>query len=156
MHGIIGRATAFLVVVLLAGCATNNASAGDPMAQKVTLLVNATTRKASEEKAFAELTSLGNEAVPYLVGHLGDTRKLPIKHLNLINTAPDAFEGIRHYGPEVVHDGLSAVLNQLTGKSFEFVFNGSTPAERESDRKQWQDWCVEAYPEKASVCRGGG
>ncbi|KLD62179.1 hypothetical protein [Dyella japonica] len=156
MHGIIGRATPFLAVVLLAGCATNHASSDDPMAQKVTPLINATTRKATEEEAFAELASLGNDAVPYLVGHLGDTRKLPIKHLSLINTAPDAFEGIRHYGPEVVHDGLSAVLNQITGKSFEFVYNGSNAAERESDRKQWQNWCVGAYPEKSSVCRGGG
>ena len=145
----------FLMVVLLAGCATNHASAVDQMAKRVASLVDATTQKSSEERAFAQLESLGNDAVPYLVGHLGDTRKLPVKQLSLVNKAPDAFEGVRHYGPEVVHDGLSAVLNQITGKSFELVYNGSNPAERESDRKQWQNWCVEAYPEKASVCYGG-
>ena len=155
MNGIIRRTTSFLMVVLLVGCATNHASADDPMAKRVASLIDSTTRKSSEAQAFAQLQSLGDGAVPYLVGHLGDMRKLPVEQLSLVNKAPDAFERVRHYGPEVVHDGLSAVLNQITGKSFEFVYNGSNSAERESDRKQWQDWCVEAYPEKASVCRGG-
>lgn len=155
MNGIIRRTTPFLMVVLLVGCATNQASADDPMAKRIASLIDSTTRKSSEAQAFAQLQSFGDDAVPYLVGHLGDMRKLPVKQLSLVDKAPDAFEGVRHYGPEVVHDGLSAVLNQITGKSFEFVYNASNPAERESDRKQWQDWCVEAYPEKASVCRGG-
>jgi hypothetical protein len=155
MNRIIKRTTPFLMVVLLVGCATNRVSGDDPMGKRVASLVDATTRKSSEAQAFARLGSLGNDAVPYLVGHLGDMRELPVKQLSLANNAQGAFEGVRQYAPEVVHDGLSAVLNQITGKSFEFVYNGSNPAERESDRRQWQDWCVEAYPEKASGCHGG-
>ena len=154
MQGVIKRATAFLLVALLSGCATNSATAEDPMARRVASLVEATTHKATEDQAFIELESLGDGAVPYLIGHLGDERALPIKQISLLNKAPDAFEGIRHYGPTVVHDALSALLNQITGKSFEFVYNGSTQAEREADRKQWQDWCAKTYPEKVSICRG--
>jgi hypothetical protein len=48
---------------------------------------------------------------------------------------------------------LCAVLNQITGKSFELVYNGSIQAEREADRKHWQDWRTKTCPEKASICR---
>lgn len=154
MQGIIKWATAVLLLALLPGCTTNGVAAKDPMAHQVASLVDATTHKSTEAQAFIELESLGDDAVPYLVGHLGDERSLPIKQISLVNKASDAFEGIRHYGPKVVHDALSAVLNQITGENFEFVYNGSTSAEREADRKQWQDWCAKAYPEKASICRG--
>ena len=154
MRGIIKRAKVFLLVALLPGCATNSATAQDPTDHRVTALVEATTQKATEDQAFIELESLGDGSVPYLIGHLGDERELPNKEISFSNNAPDAFEGIRHYGPKVVHDALAAVLNQITGKSFGFVYNGSTQAEREADRKQWQDWCAKAYPEKVSICRG--
>jgi hypothetical protein len=143
-----------LVVALLSACATGSSATKDPMAQRVASLVEATTHKATEAQAFVELESLGDDAVPYLIGQLGDERTLPIKQISLVNKAPEAFEGVRHYSPKAVHDALSAVLNQITGKSFEFVYNGSTSAEREADRRQWQDWCAKAYPEKISVCRG--
>lgn len=143
-----------LLVALLSGCATHGGAAPGPIAKRVASLVDATTRNGSEARAFTELESMGDSAVPYLIGHLGDARPLPVGQISLANRSPDAFEGVRHYSPKVVHDALSAILNQLTGRSFVFVYNGSDAAERETDRKQWQAWCIEAFPEKAAICRG--
>lgn len=154
MQGIRNWAKVVLLAAFLPGCAANGTATKDPLAQQVASLVDATTHKSTEVQAFIELESLGDDAVPYLVGHLGDERSLPIKQISLVNKASDAFERMRHYGPTVVHDALSALLNQITGKSFEFVYNGSTSVEREADRRQWQDWCAKAYPEKVPICRG--
>jgi len=154
MQGIIKWTSVVLFMALLPACAVPGTARNDPMARRVASLVDATTHKATQEQAFTELESLGKEAVPYLVGHLGDERALPVQQISLVNRSPGAFEGLRHYAPEVVHDALSAVLNQITGESFESVYNGSTSAEREVDRERWKDWCVKAYPEKALICRG--
>jgi hypothetical protein len=56
-----------------------------------------------------ELEQLGEDAVPYIVGHLSDFKPLPRKEISLRNKSPDAFEAIRHYGVETVHDALAAI-----------------------------------------------
>lgn len=47
---------------------------------------------------------------------MDDRRKLPVPQISLRNEAPDAFEGIRHYGPQVVVGALAAILSQITGQ----------------------------------------
>ncbi|MBT2144416.1 MULTISPECIES: hypothetical protein [unclassified Rhodanobacter] len=143
-----------LLTLPISGCATSSPSP-DPMARKVAALVDRATSPRMEMEAFEQLESLGSDAAPYIVHHLGDMRPLPIKQIELANGSSGAFEGIRHYAPEVVHDALSAILNQVTGMSFEFVYNGATSETREMDRARWQAWCVRAYPAKALVCSGG-
>lgn len=138
----------------IAGCATSPPSP-DPMARKVAALVDRATSPRTETQAFEQLQSLGPDAVPYIVRQPGDMRPLPIKQIELANGSSGAFEGVRHYAPEAVHDALSAILNQLTGVSFEFVYNGATPETRAMDRARWQAWCVRAYPAKALVCSDG-
>src|SRR5215475_5474831 len=115
------RLVARIVAVALVGASVTSAAGRDRMAEKVTSLVNRATNAATEVDAFKSLESLGAAAVPYIVGHLDDVRPLPIKAISLENKTPDAFEGLRHYRPSVVHDALSAILNQITGESFEFV-----------------------------------
>jgi hypothetical protein len=153
MQGTIKWMSVFLLMALLTGCVTSRLVAKDSMARRVASLVDSTTQEATEARAFTELESLGSTAVPYLIGHLSDERALPVQEINLANTSPDAFEGIRSYAPKTVHDALSAILNQITGQSFGFVYNGSSAAERESNRKRWQDWCAQKYPDKAWACR---
>jgi hypothetical protein len=130
-------------------------SSPDAMAQKVTALVNDTVAATTEASAFAELERLGDAAVPYIIGHLSDFRSLPIRSISLDNKSPTAFEGLRHYAPETVHDALSAILNQLTGKSFESVYNGASSEVRVRNVKAWEAWCTKALPVKASVCKHG-
>ncbi|QWT21238.1 hypothetical protein KPL74_04370 [Bacillus sp. NP157] len=141
------------LVLAVAGCATAPVVT-DPMAAKVRRLVDDTTHERREAQAFASLEQLGPPAVPYIVGQLGDMRKLPIEQIDLANHAPDAFESIRHYGPQVVHDALAAILNQVTGQHFGFVYNGATDAQRADNRQQWVTWCVATYPAQATTCRG--
>jgi hypothetical protein len=130
------------------------AAHADPMAQRVAALVEQTTDAATEMQAFRDLEATGEAGVPYIVGHLGDERPLPVKHISLVNHASDAFEGMRHYAPQTVHDALSAILNQITGEFFVAVENGATSAARAQDKRQWQEWCARKYLDKADVCAG--
>jgi hypothetical protein len=140
-----------------AGCPApaNPASPGDPVELRVTTLVNETVKPESEAAAFSALEELGAPAVPYIVGHLGDVRSLPIRSISLATKGTAAFEGARQYAPVVVHDALSAILNQITGQSFEFVYNGATAEVRARNAQAWVSWCVRTYPSNAHICRRG-
>ena len=142
---------ALIVLCVLPGCA--NGRGKESLESRVSRLVDQTTKSESaEQKAFNELQSLGDQAVPYLVSHLGDVRSLAVKEISLTNKSPDAFEGVRHYGPSTVHDALAAILNQITGQNFVFVYNGATPQEREENHRKWVEWCRSTYPAQSEIC----
>ena len=122
------------------------------MAAQVSVLVDRMTIRNQEQDAFAQLEALGSPAVPYLVGHLADMRPLPEHEISLINNFPGAFEGLRHYSPQTVHDALAAILNQLTGRDFISVYNGASTLERQANTAQWRAWCIKAFPAKAAAC----
>lgn len=87
---------------------------------------------------FERLEALGTAAVPAIVAHMDDRRPLSLPEISLVNYAPDAFEGIRHYGPDQIVDALAAILNQVAGPSFESIYNGGTEAERRSAVSAWR------------------
>ncbi|MBD8871967.1 hypothetical protein [Rhodanobacter sp. DHB23] len=136
---------------LVAACATSPGHQDD-LASQVSGLVDQTTEKNTEQTAFAALETLGSPGVPYMIGHLDDMRPLPERDISLANTSPDAFEGMRHYSPETVHDALAAILNQITGQSFIAVYNGASPSERQIDTDRWRSWCAANFPTKAAAC----
>lgn len=146
-------AIALIILGLLHACA--NGRGKESLEGRVSRLVDQTTKSANaEQEAFNDLKSLGRQAVPYLVGHLGDVRPLAAREISFENEAPDAFEGVRHYGPSTVHDALAAILNQITGQDFVFVYNGATPQGREENRRKWVQWCRTTYPDQADICNG--
>lgn len=142
-----------VTAVLLAGCGAKRTT----LATQIAGLVDQTTNAQTEPEAFLRLESYGENGVPYLVSHLGDMRPLGDKNMTLKNIvivdSKKTEQGQRMYSPEVVHDAVAALLNQITGKGFEFVYNGSDPATRATNRKEWQDWCVKTYPDQKSVCK---
>jgi hypothetical protein len=148
------RSHVLVLIGLLTACNTI-ASEIDPLAQRVHVLVNQTIDAETEAAAFAALEDLGTQGAPYIVAHLDDFRALPIKAIALENKSPDAFEGLRHYGPQTVHDALSAILNQVTGENFEFVYNGASSEVRHRNSLAWRAWCVKSYPQAASICQHG-
>ena len=131
-----------------------SSSSSDLMANRVADLVDSVLQKDHEQEAFTKLEALGMEGVPYLVSHLSDYRRLPIQAISLSNKSVNAFEGLRHYGPEVVHDALAAILNQISGQSFEFVYNGASSEQRQKNTRAWEVWCMQSFPQKATVCSG--
>jgi hypothetical protein len=140
-----------LTCILFLGCSTPMSSF-DPMVMRVSQLVEMTLDAKTEQQAFKDLEALGDEAVPYIVHHLVDMRPLPIRSISLVNKASNAFEGIRHYGPKVVHEALTAILGQITGQYFVDVTNGAILQERQNNLQQWRDWCVKNYPMKSAHC----
>lgn len=95
-------------------------------------------RRSAEQQFFDALIALGPAAVPAIIDHMDDARPLASAQLSLINHAPDAFEGMRHYGPKLMVEALAAILNQLTGESFGFIYNGGTALEREASVRGWR------------------
>ena len=107
----------------------------------------------TEQKAFLELEVLGCAAVPAIIQRMDDRRTLPDPRISLRNKSPQAFEGIRHYGPRQVVDALAAILNQETGQDFGFIYNGATDAERAKAIQGWRKF-LESTP-TPDLCKAG-
>ncbi len=92
-----------------------------------------------QQALFDQLIAMGPEAVPTLVALMDDRRPLAWSGISLENRAPDAFEAVRHYGPVLMVDALAAVLSQITGEHFGFIYNGATEAERAATVAGWRE-----------------
>jgi hypothetical protein len=143
----------FLIVMLLACTGTHGQHSSPQIDKRVTALIAQMMDTKTEEQAFADLESLGCPAVPAIIEQMDDRRKLPDPRISLRNKAPDAFEGLRHYGPEKVVDALAAILNQITGQHFGFIYNGGTDAERDKAVRGWRNFLRTTPP--AKLCEGG-
>lgn len=153
MNMIRHASAALMALSLLPGCASGHGN--EPLASRVSRLIDATTKSArAQDEALADLEMLGMPATPYLIGHLNDMRPLAKQELSLENKSKAGFEGMRHYSPDTVHDALSAVLNQITGESFVFVYNGGSPQQREDNRRKWIEWCQAKFPSQVAICGG--
>jgi hypothetical protein len=73
---------------------------------------------------------------------MDDRRPLAVRRITLANHDPDAFEGLRHYGPELVVDALDAILNQNTGFGG-FVVNGGSERERQAAVAAWRVYAAD-------------
>lgn len=97
----------------------------------------------SQQRVFDRLEKLGMAGVPAIIAQMDDRRPLRTQEISLVNHAPDAWEGIRHYGPEQVVDGLDAVLNQITGQSFGSIENGGSDRERDAAVAGWRVYAAD-------------
>lgn len=104
-----------------------------------------------QEEIFASLERLGVAAVPAIVAQMDDRRSLVEKRISLLNHAPDAFEGIRHYGPQQIVDALAAILNQITGTSFGFIYNGGSDNARRAAIDAWRVYAADLSCPRAAV-----
>jgi hypothetical protein len=90
-----------------------------------------------QKEIFRKLEALGDEGVPAMIAQMDDRRALAVPQITLVNNNPNAFEGLRHYGPELVVDALDAILNQITGFGG-FVVNGGSERERQAAVAAWR------------------
>lgn len=110
----------------------------DPYFAKVKGLIDDFTKPAKQQAAFSELENLGDKAVPSMVALMDDRRDLAVPAITLKNKSPNAFEGLRHYGPRKVVDAIAALLNQITSESFGSIYNGGSEAERRAAVDGWR------------------
>jgi hypothetical protein len=122
--------------------------------KRVSVLVGKMLNRSTEQQAFADLEALGCPAVPAIIERMDDRRSLPDPRISLKNKSPQAFEGLRHYGPQEVVDALAAILNQITGQNFGFIYNGATDAERTKTVRGWRDFLQKTPATK--LCDWGG
>lgn len=113
-------------------------SSRDPHYFEIKTLVDDFTHGSREQDAFRKLEKLGDAAVPSMIALMDDRRDLAIKQISLVNKSPDAFEGIRHYGPQKVVDAIDALLNQITGEYFGRIHNGGSEQERRAAVNGWR------------------
>lgn len=123
------------------------------MDKRVAMLIEKTVQPDTEQKAFSDLEALGCGAVPAIIRRMDDRRSLPDPQISLRNKSPDAFEAIRHYGPQKVVDALAAILNQITGQDFGFIYNGANDEERTKTVQGWRGF-LRSSP-SADLCRAG-
>jgi hypothetical protein len=145
-------------VVLVLGCfafcvSCFGESASSTIDERVADLIGQMLNSATEHQAFSDLEALGCAAVPVIIERMDDRRPLPDHSISLRNNWPTAFEGLRHYSPQQVVDALVAVLNQLTGRDFGFIYNGATDAGRTDTVRAWREFLRDAPPSK--LCDGG-
>jgi hypothetical protein len=114
--------------------------------KRVAVLIEKMSDQKTEQQAFADLESLGCPAVPAIIERMDNRRKLPDPRISLRNKSPDALEGLRHYGPEKIVDALAAILNQITGKDFGFIYTGATDAGRDKTVRGWRDFLHQFCP----------
>lgn len=84
---------------------------------------------------------------------MDDRRVLPDPRISLRNKSPQAFEAVRHYGPVQVVDALAAILNQLTGQDFGFIYSGGTSEETTKAVQGWHTF-LDATP-ASDLCAAG-
>lgn len=126
-----------LCTVFPARCGASQDAATD---KRVGVLIERMLKANTEQKAFSDLEALGCAAVPAIIGRMDDRRSLPDPRISLRNKSPQAFEGIRHYGPQQVVDALAAILNQITGQNFGFIYNGANDEERTKTIQGWRNF----------------
>ena len=93
---------------------------------------------AVQRRIFARLEAFGRPAALAMIAQMEDRRPLADRAISLENHDPNAFEGLRHYGPETITDALAAILNQITGDHFGFIYNGGTERERREAINGWR------------------
>ena len=151
------KRSAFVLVFVFLLCAAYplccRASQDATIDKRVATLIEKMLKADTEQKAFSDLEALGCAAVPATIRRMDDRRALPDPRISLRNKSPDAFEGIRHYGPTQVVDALAAILNQVTGQHFGFIYNGATDAERTKTIQGWREF-LKSTP-APDLCRAG-
>ena len=115
-----------------------------PHYDEVRDLLSALPRATPDGQAaiFQKLEAFGTEGVPAIVALMDDRRPLALQYIALVNHSPNAFEGLRQYGPKLVVDALDAILNQVTGFGGSIV-NGGSERERQSAVAAWKVYAAD-------------
>jgi len=120
---------------------------------RVATLIKRMMQGSTEQKAFADLEVLGCPAVPAIIRQMDDRRNLPERRISLRNKSPQAFEGMRYYGPEEVVDALATILNQITGQDFGSIHSGASEPRRSAAVQGCHDFLLKTPPDK--LCGAG-
>jgi len=91
------------------------------------------------QAAADKLVGMTGRVVPAIIARMDDRRPVK-KGIGFKNKAPDALEGVRHYGPKQVVDALAAILNARTGQVFKSIYNGGSDADRDAEVEAWKKW----------------
>jgi hypothetical protein len=142
-----------VLILALIGASGYGQLTSPKLDQRVAALIEKLEDRKTEQQAFIDLEALGCPAVPTMIERMDDRRKLPDPAISLRNKSPDRFEAVRQYGPEKVVDALAAILNQLTGRQFGFIYNGGTDAERDKTVRGWRNFLRTTPP--AKLCAAG-
>ena len=117
---------------------TSREGSPDKFHKQVADLIEQALNKETQEEAFNKLLIMGPKAVPSIIQLMDDRRRLPLQQMNITNRSPNAFEATAHYGPKVMVDALSIILNQLAHESFGSIYNGGSEQERKRVVQAWR------------------
>ncbi|MCB9797061.1 MAG: hypothetical protein H6741_30620 [Alphaproteobacteria bacterium] len=89
--------------------------------------------------AWNDLYAIGLRAAPAVVRQMDDRRPVGAEALPLHKRQQDAGQAA-HFGPELVVDALSGMLNELVGVAFGAIMNGASEPERIAEVRAWRIW----------------
>jgi hypothetical protein len=140
-------------LVVMSGCSCVPAREASLDEQVALLIASIDSAGDAKELAaeFAALERLGKPAVPYIIKRMDDRWDLRVPRVVLENP-PTTFETHRIYVPKKTVDALAALLNQLTGVNFGFIYNGATDEARARSVAQWRAWCLANFPAVRDGC----
>lgn len=102
-------------------------------------LIDKMLAEQTQQQSVDELQELDKRAARSVIRQMDDRRRLPRRQASFIVTAPNAFEGIAHYSPEMVVDVLKTIAGGLTGESLGHpIYNGGTEEERKQTVDAWR------------------
>jgi hypothetical protein len=105
-----------------------------------TLLSQLTVAKTQDE-AWQKLLKLPRSSVPALIRALDDNRTLGHPQIEIpVPPGPQRFEEIAHYGPQIILDAISILLDDKTNTSFGKIYNGGSTRERQTVSNAWKVW----------------
>ena len=116
--------------------ATHNLPLESKVIHLVEMMVNRDTQPGEAQAIYNTLIGLGVAAVPALIKHMDDRRRLTIRKITL--DPMGGFEGLIHYGPDVVTDVMSVVLTRITQQDLTQIYNGGTELERQNAVRIWK------------------
>jgi len=87
----------------------------------------------------------------HIIKRMDDRWTLKVRRIVLENP-PTTFETHRIYVPEQIVDALAAILNDLTGQNFGFIYNGGSDQARAESIAGWRAWCVATFPDVRDGC----
>lgn len=116
--------------------ATHDLPLESQVALLVKMMVDRATQPGEAQAIYNTLIGLGVEAMPAIIKHMDDARRLAIRKITLEPMAGG--EGLIHYGPDVVTDVMSIVLTRITGQDLTQIYNGGTTRQRQAAVRIWK------------------
>jgi hypothetical protein len=122
--------------------------------EEVRTLLTQLTVKQTQDDAWEKLLRLPKSSIPALVRAMDDRRALASPAIVIpTKPGPRQFEALAHYGPKIILDAVSILLNDKADCNFGQIYNGGSERERQTVLNAWKVWAYYNLRSGAAVSK---